>query len=166
MFRYHYENSVYGDLYLKNNRIDAKYGGIIYDEDEIPYKLPLNMVFNSVMVKKGQYVSICRLEDEDGNLFDNCADLELTLINQYNKVTKLSLKYDFDFAGYYLDTSSLDYGTYTISGSLSTKNLNLTKCRLVDVIKGLKSIAFFTKYLIISSIMISSPLTQKKYTTN
>ena len=124
MFRYHYENSVYGDLYLKNNRIDAKYGGIIYDEDEIPYKLPLNMVFNSVMVKKGQYVSICRLEDEDGNLFDNCADLELTLINQYNKVTKLSLKYDFDFAGYYLDTSSLDYGTYTISGSLSTKNLN------------------------------------------
>lgn len=49
---------------------------------------------------------------------------------------------------------------------LSTKNLNLTKCRLVDVIKGLKSIAFFTKYLIISSIMISSPLTQKKYTTN
>jgi hypothetical protein len=44
---------------------------------------------------------------------------------------------------------------------LSTKNLNLTKCRLVDVIKGLKSIAFFTKYLIISSIMISSPLTQK-----
>ena len=49
---------------------------------------------------------------------------------------------------------------------LSTKNLNLTKCRLVDVIKGLKSIAFFTKYLIISSIMISSPLTQIKYTTN
>lgn len=126
-FAYHYNDDgdvVYGDLYLKGNKIDAPYGGIFYDEVDISYKLPLNLVFSSVMVRKGQYISICRLEDEDGNLFYNGADLNLVLKNSNNNEIRLSLKYDSEYAGYYLDTTSLDYGNYAVSGSLSSKNLN------------------------------------------
>ena len=44
---------------------------------------------------------------------------------------------------------------------LSTKNIDLTKCRLVDFIKGSKSMVFFVKYLIINSIVISNPFGRK-----
>ena len=51
--------------------------------------------------------------------------------------------------------------TNTFSSLLSTKNFDLAKCRLIDFIKGSKSMVFFAKYLIISSIVISNPLTSK-----
>ena len=48
---------------------------------------------------------------------------------------------------------------YFSTSLLSTKNLNLAKCRLVDFIKGSISMLFFAKYLTISKIAISNPLT-------
>ena len=49
---------------------------------------------------------------------------------------------------------------------LSTKHLDLAKCRLVDFIKGSKSMVFFAKYLIFNSIVISNPLTSKIHIMN
>ncbi|WP_292885984.1 lectin like domain-containing protein [Methanobrevibacter sp. UBA212] len=126
-FCYHYgdNDTVYGDLYLKNNKIDAKGPAIYYSENEIPYKLPLYLVFNNVRAVKGQNATICHFEDEDGNLFApwEIADLEVTLTNQYGNAIRLGLKYNMDLQGYSLNTSSLDYGKYKLNGVLSTNQL-------------------------------------------
>ena len=71
--------------------------------------------------------------------------------------------------GNVMNEESLDWGdqeddedvTLLARSLLSTKNFDLAKCRLIDFIKGSKSMVFFAKYLIISSIVISNPLTSK-----
>lgn len=50
-----------------------------------------------------------------------------------------------------------------MSSLLSIINPDLAKCRLVEFIKGSKSMAFFANCLIISLIAISNPLTKKAY---
>ena len=122
-FGYHYYENMtyYGDLYLKNNKIDYKYSSIFYAENEVPLKIPVYLVFSKDMVIKGRQVLAAYFEDDNGNRFTpwQMTDLNIVLINQYGQTTRLVLKYDEEFVGYYIDTSQMDYGTYTINGALS-----------------------------------------------
>ena len=126
-FGYHYrqDNTCYGELNLKNNRIDYEYASVFYGEDEVQCKVPLNLVFNNVGVIKGQYIRVCRFEDEDGNPFApwKAANLILTLTDQNGRQNSLNLEYAMEFGGYYLNTSSIGYGTYSINGVLSSNGV-------------------------------------------
>ncbi|MDO5815963.1 MAG: hypothetical protein Q4Q18_10010, partial [Methanobrevibacter sp.] len=121
-FGYHYyENTkYYGDLYLKNNKIDYKYSSVFYGENEVPLKMPVYLVFNKGSVIKGQRVLAAHFEDDNGNRFApwQMCDLNITLINQNGQTTQLVLKYDEEFTGYYINTSSINQGTYTLNGVL------------------------------------------------
>ncbi len=121
-FIYHYiDNSTfYGELYLKNNKFDVKGIAVYYNENAVQYKLPLNLVFNKVMIIKGQYVQVCHLEDEDGNVFSafGTSDLNAVLTNQNDEKIKIRLEFDMKLGGFYLNTSSLDYGVYNLDGAL------------------------------------------------
>ena len=122
-FTYHHSDdneTVYGDLYLKGNKIDTKDAAVFFNDNETQYKLPLYLVFNEIVAGKGQYVSVCRIEDEDGTSFlaFEMADLNLTVTNE-NRTVNVNLKYNGDLGGYYFDTSSLDYGTYVLDGKLA-----------------------------------------------
>ena len=126
-FTYHYydELKYYGNLYLKNNKIDSKYASIYYGEDEVPFKLPVYLVFNSIRAIKGQYILVGQFEDEDGNPFApwKMPNLIVTLTDQNNRQIRLNLEYNMEFLGYYLDTSSIDYGTYALNGVLSSNGV-------------------------------------------
>ncbi len=122
-FMYHYinETSVYGDLYLKNNKINSPAGAIYYNENEIAYKSLLFLVFNNTQIIKGQNVNVAHIEDMDGNIFNayGTGDLIITLTDQNNNRVRFTLAYDTDLGGYLLDTSSINYGTYRLDGKLS-----------------------------------------------
>ena len=123
-FGYHYydENTkYYGDLYLKNNKIDYKYSSIFYADNEVPLKMPVYLVFNKVSVIKGQQVLAAHFEDDNGNRFApwQMTDLNVVMTNQNGQKTRLVLKYDEEFMGYYINTSSINYGTYALNGALS-----------------------------------------------
>ncbi len=120
-FAYHYyeNHDCYGDLVLKNNKFDVESVAICFSEDELPYKYPLNIVFSNITVTKGQFVLVCHLEDEYGNRFFGCGDLNLTLVDQNKNIINLRLKDDFDLGGYFLNTSSIAYANYSLSGKIS-----------------------------------------------
>lgn len=117
---YNEDNSFYGDLYLKNNVIDADIG-IFYADDELKSSSQYYLVFHSAKITKGENISMAHLEDDNGNLIRvyGMGDLYLTLTNQNNIPVRVTLKYNMDLCNYYLDTSMIDYGTYKVSGLLS-----------------------------------------------
>ena len=118
-FNYNYFGTSLGDLYLKNNKIEVDGIAVYYDDDKIPYKLPLNIIFHNDSVVQGQKVLVCHLEDEDGNSFFGPWNLNITLIDQNNNIIKLGLQYDEDLMCYYLNTSQIPYATYKLSGKVS-----------------------------------------------
>lgn len=122
-FAYHYTdgNPVYGNLYMKNNRIDAENVAIYYNENEIRYNMPLYMTFTSSKLVKGQNITVARLEDENGNSVYayGMGDLKITLTDQNANKVMFTIPYDINLGGYPLQTSSLNYGIYKISGKLS-----------------------------------------------
>lgn len=117
---YNEDDSFCGDLYLKNNVIDADIG-IFYADNELKSSSQYYLVFHNAKITKGENISIAHLEDDNGNLIRvyGMGDLYLTLTNQNNIPVRVTLKYNMDLCNYYLDTSMIDYGTYKVSGSLS-----------------------------------------------
>ena len=126
-YSYHYsdENPAYGKLDLKNNTIDVKGEIVHYNVNGIDSSMPLYLVFANLNTVKGKTVSICHLEDDEGNSVytTGLGKLNITLTDQSKNRVQLLLNYSKDYEGYYLDTSSLDYGTYTISGTLTNDQL-------------------------------------------
>ena len=126
-YSYHYsdENPAYGKLDLKNNTIDVKGEIVHYNVNGIDSSMLLYLVFANLNTVKGKTVSICRLEDDEGNSVytTGLGKLNITLTDQSKNRIQLLLNYSKDYEGYYLDTSSLDYGTYTISGTLTNDQL-------------------------------------------
>ncbi|WP_458403205.1 lectin like domain-containing protein [Methanobrevibacter sp.] len=129
-YSYHYsdENPVYGKINLKNNNIDAKGDIIHYNVNGLPSDLMVYLVFTNTTSVKGKNVTVCHLKDKDGDPIppNGIGYLKMILTDQNNDRTEVVLKYDNDVEGYVLDTSSLDYGTYTLSGTLTKNYLNNT----------------------------------------
>ena len=120
-YNYYYdENNVsYGELYLNNNKMESKSPAIYYGGKE-PYKLPLYLVFNNVDAVKGDYVALCQVVDDGGNTFYvDSIDVTITNQNDKSKVLRLNVKYNVTLGAFGFDSSSLDYGTYELSGSIS-----------------------------------------------
>ena len=143
-FAYHYDENDdwYGDLYLKNNKIDTEAAvAIFYSENEIAYKLPLYLVFNTATVDKGQTVGICHLEDDMGNVFSVWGDLEITLTNINNEAVKYTLNFVPWQGVYYLDTSSISNGKYLLGGTMSVPGTFIVKSGVLNVLdpSGIKS---------------------------
>ena len=120
-FSYYHDGNgeSYGDLYLKNNKMLAGTGNaaaILYGGYE-PYNAPLYLVFNNVHAVKGNYADLCQIVDVNGNTF-RMNDVNVTLMNK-NNVLNLKVEYNPRLGGYVINTSSLDYGTYQLNGSIS-----------------------------------------------
>ncbi len=139
----------YGDLYLKNNEFTVKTKNVVdifYDVDEIPYKLPLNLLFSKASAVKGDYINLCQIMDDDGSTF-RLKDVDVIISNQN---TRLTLKAEFNpsFGGYVFKTSGLNYGTYKLTGSVSGNYAS--DCTVVDGIL----------YVVKKSVISASTLTK------
>ena len=127
-FAYDYgsNGSAYGDLYFKENDFYIGRGPeIFYYREKVPHALPVTLSFEDMEVIKGESVKPCRLVDEDDFITEiRMKEIEVILINKNNKsdVKRIKLQYDTKSYGYVLNTSSLNYGAYIISGTIS-KNL-------------------------------------------
>ncbi|MBR5503453.1 MAG: hypothetical protein IKV87_03260 [Methanobrevibacter sp.] len=127
-FAYDYgsNGSAYGDLYFKENDFYSGRGPeIFYYREKVPHALPVTLDFEDMEVIKGESIKPCRLVDEEDFITEiRMKEIELTLINKNNKsdVKRIKLQYDTKSYGYVLNTSSLNYGAYIISGTIS-KNL-------------------------------------------
>lgn len=129
-YSYHYsdDNPAYGKLDLKNNNINVKGKTVHYNINGIDSEDKLFLVFTTLSAVKGNSISVCRLEDEDGDSIytTGLGKLNMTMVDQSNNRIILLLNYSKDFEGFYLDTSQIDYGTYRISGTLTNDQLKYT----------------------------------------
>lgn len=110
-----------GNLCLKNNKMDTKNApAILFNGWGIPYRSPLNLIFNNVEANKGEHVNLCQIKDGDGNTFAVYEiNVVLTNLNDKSKVISMSLDFNDQLGMFGFDTSSLDCGRYQISGSIS-----------------------------------------------
>ncbi len=125
-FQYFYndDDTFYGELYLKDNKITSENGAIYYNENEIPYRMPLYLVFTEGKVIKGKSVNVAHLEDGSGNQFYSfgIGDLKLTLTDKNGNVVRFTLPYNMTLEGYILPTSQISYATYDLDGKLSNNH--------------------------------------------
>ncbi|WP_407376507.1 lectin like domain-containing protein [Methanobrevibacter sp.] len=122
-YSYHYSDDkpAYGKLDLKNNTIDVEGKTVHYNVNGVDSDTKLYLVFADLTTVKGQNVSVCRMEDADGDAIyvTGFGKLNITLTDQSNNRIQLLLNYSKDYEGFYLDTTSLDYGTYSLSGTIT-----------------------------------------------
>ncbi|WP_405290225.1 lectin like domain-containing protein [Methanobrevibacter sp.] len=154
-YSYHYsdENPPYGKLNLKNNNINAKGKIVHYNINGIDSDAKMYLVFTNLTTVKGNNISVCRLEDEDGNSIYTkvLGKLNITLTDQSNNRIQLLLNYSKDYEGFYLDTSSIDYGTYTLSGTLTNNQL---KCIIKPAVLQITDKSGRTAPAIITSTLV------------
>ena len=106
-----------GVLNLSSNRMLVMNAAVWYDDYDVRYSSKLHLVFTDGSVVRGKYYDFCCIMDDDGNVY-RMGDVNVTLTNGGN-VRNLKLEYDSTLGGYVFDTSSLDYGVYSMTGSLS-----------------------------------------------
>ena len=112
-----YFDSVYDEnnqnMYLKGNKMTSKAASVYYSGESVPYGSPLYLVFYKGSKIKGENVNLFQIINDDGNTF-RFRDVNVTIGNQ-----NIKIEYSRMLGGYVFDTSSLEYGTYKLTGSVS-----------------------------------------------
>ena len=174
-FAYDYASNgqAYGDLYFDENYFYINHAPeIYYFREKIAHKLALDLEFNNIELIRGggveisrdldhlswedeikdHMLEICRLVDDDDYMTVlRMKEIEVILINKNNRsdIQKFKIPFNVKLNGYFLNTSSLKYGSYILTGNLSKDLASncIVKNGTVKVLRKttLSSLSTFTK---------------------